>query len=530
MCRSKDHGGRRCPLDSNDARRRRYQNAKMRANAGEQTLSPAVSLSEVQTDLPDPGLSVDERRTRVKEILDAGTFDTERIQEIGGHIEAIAHDAYGAPTDTDITIGIMERENADLERVAALEGEENAVRAQLIGFAERNGLEVEDMENRSLISAHFEVRNAIGKMPEDQRAKLALEEREIFDKSPGRSQKEFEMSNARTEALDAVYASRAEAYRKALESTGVTFYDPDVHSLSVHEKSKKSDMDTLKKALHFVPASWVQHSNEAADRNGLKLLVRSSPKRAHYQPGRLRRVGKKKINVVSSEFRNSSFDPRADPTSRDYYNFVEPMPKDGYKQGNGYTFSGYKYDPRHNDENVTEWVVQHQEWRQCDEQPRGRGWKKAAIKDWNGDGTHTEWYRPRTEMTGGQYETISEVTINGKGRYAESIALHEFTHRADHSMPDMYPAEMKFLQSRIGEDEKIVPVTPGTREMGYADKFHEIYAGRIYGRQGSSEIMSMGMEQVFYGRHGAFVGDKADDGYKHFVLGTLAMTSRGGRS
>lgn len=77
--------------------------------------------------------------------------------------------------------------------------------------------------------------------------------------------------------------------------------------------------------------------------------------------------------------------------------------------------------------------------------------------------------------------------------------------------------------------EELVPMYPGSSEMTRPDNFTNIYMGRDYGRE-ATEVMSMGMEGVFAGSYGGFIGvggEKPDLEVRNLVLGVLATA--GGR-
>lgn len=155
------------------------------------------------------------------------------------------------------------------------------------------------------------------------------------------------------------------------------------------------------------------------------------------------------------------------------------------------------------------------------------------------------------------------------------VALHEFGHRIEHvigSVPfggshagGISTAEKVFLSRRTGRN-RIIGVGDNNEggeqlttieiegEVGYKDTFPSHYMGRAYDeysdpnfnwsqydserfpRTEAWEVFTMGMETLFAGTNGAFVGidktntrpnyEEADTDYKRFILGLLASSAR----
>lgn len=120
-----------------------------------------------------------------------------------------------------------------------------------------------------------------------------------------------------------------------------------------------------------------------------------------------------------------------------------------------------------------------------------------------------------------------------------SIAMHEFSHRVEHSVLGIKRIEKFFLDRRAGHyptDGSVIPEEAtviyegmfGYTEKGYKDNLPTHYMGKLYDGD-VREILSMGMESLFAGAHGGFVGimeTDADPEYKQLILGMLASTSQ----
>lgn len=130
-------------------------------------------------------------------------------------------------------------------------------------------------------------------------------------------------------------------------------------------------------------------------------------------------------------------------------------------------------------------------------------------------------------------------------------ALHEFSHRVQHASKDIVLYEKYFLDRRGGlystdgvAHEKATLLYPdkekdedGYNEVGILDGFPTHYMGKLQGKgdldkikgRKAEEILSMGMETLFAGTNGAFVGMflmKSDPDFKKFMLGLLASTAK----
>ena len=114
-------------------------------------------------------------------------------------------------------------------------------------------------------------------------------------------------------------------------------------------------------------------------------------------------------------------------------------------------------------------------------------------------------------------------------------------------MPGVAALEHAFLERRWREagvegqaPKRLYPGTRGNREVARDAGFASPYVGKIYSDSGSgrrhdiegryaTEVMSMGMEAIFGGKHGSLLGaDRApaDPDHRAFVLGVLATAGR----
>lgn len=129
----------------------------------------------------------------------------------------------------------------------------------------------------------------------------------------------------------------------------------------------------------------------------------------------------------------------------------------------------------------------------------------------------------------GQYETFtandrrisSKISINEATNH--STMLHENVHRINACIPKLEKLEKQFYEYRTkGED---IVTLPGYDIPGKLDKFADVraYAGRDYYFDGSLELLTVSMQELFYASPD--IGLKnilEDEEWADFILGILA--------
>jgi len=105
----------------------------------------------------------------------------------------------------------------------------------------------------------------------------------------------------------------------------------------------------------------------------------------------------------------------------------------------------------------------------------------------------------------------------------DSVMLHEYGHRVEYTNRKVKSAVQEFLADRTAGEQvrqlrEVMPFN-GYRadELVKKDKFASPYIGKIYD-SGATEVLSMGLEGVFYGRHEIMAKDQA---MADFILGLL---------
>lgn len=545
MCRDRNHGGRRCPHDNSEARRRRYNNASMRKayGADSPTLEKTRVVDDADTVSPVVTVVPPSPEVVIAETRDLAAAETARLKEEGAHegvpeqrkigamVADVATRKYGAPTSEDIKREMDDLRSQQVQKMEDAAAVNAAAVQKMVEYAREHSLnEGENMDDRSPLSAYFELTEVNRPLDPEHRIELR---RILTDESVDLGElrlKNAEETDAKSKEL---FDKRAKAYVSALEDVGVEFHEPG--SGLGHVQGAKKVVKSLDEGIRYVPASWVEASHVRSQLKHSPLVVKSSKRRAHYMDGAVT-ISKKEIPIISSSLMDESFDPKADVHSREYYEYIEPMPKGGYKvEGANYTHQGYSWAPT--PEGQKEWVTRRLEWRKSEEKPSGRGWKQAEIREqkwnretnkWEDAGLGKSWYRERHQRITTDISRNAEITLPDGDR-TKAVAIHEFSHRSETSKPVLYDLGVKFRRSRMSEGETVVNVSPGARtpELGVADTFNEIYSGRVYST-GNTEIISTGMEQLFYGSYGGFTsaGGHDDDDYRDFMLGTIATTSK----
>ena len=268
-------------------------------------------------------------------------------------------------------------------------------------------------------------------------------------------------------------------------------------------------------SAHY-PTDWIDTSNTHPAPTAVLTT-----KRAHYQGGEMK-VERKKV-------------PVAFPTLGD--------------EGEDLTVKNSRYDTYEKDANQENVPAGKVRWLNLSQESRMRtpGGSKPAGPGWEAytdDKGREFWRRPRTRMknvvsnSGPEiWSNKSDQSLPGIGPY-EAVASHELGHRMEHTVPGVSDLEREFLKRRTtladGTRERMVDVNgSGKREAGWADSFPVAYMGRNYAVGNkpteSFEILSVGMESMFGGHHGGFVGAgryNRDDESRSFILGLLASAGR----
>lgn len=125
-------------------------------------------------------------------------------------------------------------------------------------------------------------------------------------------------------------------------------------------------------------------------------------------------------------------------------------------------------------------------------------------------------------------EKVAHYCLTVGSERFKSTAAHETGHRMEDVVPRLgRAAEAYLLRRTVGETARKMNDITGTsvyedHEIAWEDKFSDAYSGKIYrhktGEFYATEIMSMGMEGLMFGKHGIWEKDRE---HLEFVLGAL---------
>ena len=149
----------------------------------------------------------------------------------------------------------------------------------------------------------------------------------------------------------------------------------------------------------------------------------------------------------------------------------------------------------------------------------------------------TDWLRAsnaRGEMTlkkvqrGHYQDGTNTIAISGSGRSVASVSLHELGHRTEATFADILDAQAQFYARRTqGESTSWLGSGFGRDEITRTDKFTNPYMGKDYSklarRADAYELLSMGLEGVFFGKYDLLEGDPE---MWDFVVGLLMSAGK----
>ena len=304
-------------------------------------------------------------------------------------------------------------------------------------------------------------------------------------------------------------------------------------TLKLHPKSDKRASAVLQEAAQLFPTDFIEASNVSA----FPLMAKDTAGRAHYAHG----ASFKQTEPVKSYITQSQL-PGAPKPQDSLYRKWEPVEDEAAAAQGVQRFRSPSFDVKGRWDHFTPTK---------DGSPRGPGWER-----WEDPETkEVSWRRQHTYARTVDREQVGKLLVDRdtstymEGRSgAVSTALHEFSHRSEATVQrgrsiDSAPGvgiaalEAEFLERRTTfEDENgnMVQqpkerIRPGEKTMSKEycrpDHFPERYMGKEYG--GSYfELMSVGMEAVFAGQFGGFIGigrHTSDRESRDFILGTLAV-------
>mgnify|MGYP000913707654 FL=1 len=177
------------------------------------------------------------------------------------------------------------------------------------------------------------------------------------------------------------------------------------------------------------------------------------------------------------------------------------------------------------------------DWNQSFSSPSHNRVKMVLVNDAMGASLTEYGVYFHVAARGKDGASVGELRVVNRGEKGlnEATMCHEMMHRMERTVPSLVGAEQAFLRYRARDTnyDTLYPNYAGKdAPEGYSDSFPRAYAGRIYDTPYpyAFEVMSAGVEHVFYGNTGDLSGEddhegaspSADREYRGFVLGALA--------
>lgn len=556
MCRDRNTGQRRCPCDTSEARRLRRQNSAAKGSYAVLATEPVESKALPIVTPAEPFTAesvkadIDALSSLASELRASGASSSEvlaaydsKINAIGAGVEYLAEEKYGAPKDEELKDSVEQaslraEKEADERKVAAynvihsLEADEERLRGVLNVYADSTTHPI--LKERHAVWAEKDPETYADWKSKDTEA------REAYKSITGRYDQIRESIDAVRRPL---LEKRNEAMQQALRDVGVEFADPETVKFS--EDSHTDAVKSLKNALGYFPQSWVDASN--AQQQNRELRIKRSKGRAHYSSSR----GQNSFTTKTVAFivqKPKDWEP--DPHDRHGSEYISlEGASEWVDPRSGVVHENWYYAHK---EGVRGWVSVSYTYHKGNDVPKGN-WEKVEHYEEeyvSGQGMVrtgnmvTRYRKPKLRRGRASLTYKAELTVSKDG-YAMvgkdegmRVAMHEFSHRVEHTTPIVTAYEDAFLKRRAGhlpspdgshvEPEKLTSIYSGKTEMGFKDNFPSHYMGKVY-NDDYREILSMGMESLFAGTNGGLAGmgnHKADPDYKKFILGVLASSAK----
>lgn len=556
MCRDNNHGGRRCPNDTSEARRLRRANAT--AKARYRTVAAPLKESEYLNPEPEistpDNVSIETINTRIQELQDLKKYQNDlqmrlpngnykidltpeerlkeskeivskleqKVIEIGAEVNTLAQKRTGF-TDELMQTKLTEAQKPLLDKFDKLETdlasfkEELTTKYQhydpdtpyvsrLLSLARQDGNETAEDDYKKLDDLNYQV---------------ALAKREAADAARGQ-----------VEEVTNMLIANAKEYRNVLAEVR-----PLGGEIKIAENSASKEAKLMKEVAEVYPTAWIEASN-----NSNSLRIKKTTGRAHYNHSKAQITYsvQDKINLM---VKPKDWEPDEHDRWESGWTKLPPGVKEYVDPKTGYTIETWA------DEDEIVWVAPRFEYfdnwthRSRDGVPVGPGWKKVTIRtsEYNPETrerteklveTYRRVQKRKTRSSWGNHQ--AELTIDGEssrfGSKGYPTALHEFAHRVEKTGPAfIHEMQTEFLRRRTtdsnGVQEPLQQIYPKKKEFGRFDNFPDKYMGKEYAGSVHHEILSTGAEAVFAGKFGGLAGVgtyKPDSEMKNFILGLWA--------
>lgn len=535
MCRSKDHGGRRCPCEQPEIRRARQRLGYALQTAQSAIAAPPEASQELIAEVESIHEPVDMEHLKAM----AATLNS----SVPAHGEKILPFFLGDDENTpeNLAYGVAARENQVLmigAEVAARVDEITGISSTEAYRHWKDRLQaaekaVEDFDNSEKMQSIRVAKNYDAEMMQkysvdnvgDLHAKMTDEEYNHWKTLRRANNAAYrELSLLESQASRILYGKDEEsekmitafsaASRQAIkEIRSVGEAAPQVKE---HQRNKGT-ADFFTSSIQGVfPTAWIENSNAMGE-----VLLKESPKRAHYN---FQAVQRKRVREVHTEQEVRRADWKPDPRDITKAEWKIVDPGDDFNEWEGPVYEQYRAGWR------------TYSWDAEKGQPKGSGWVKGehaveTYKDGQWVVEYEEgWFRKMSSMKTVEEKTQAEIRMmTTRDSESAHVAVHEFAHRCEDANPHLKVLEERFLTRRTtsadGTREKLVRYGSGTpAEYVREDSFVNIYMGKQYD-QDNREILSMGSESVFNGTNGGLLGigtQRKDPEMRAFILGLYA--------
>jgi hypothetical protein len=524
MCRGKDHGDRRCPHDTSEARKRRR-----RAVQGRELYKQPIFLN------PDDNKVIAD---------DMAPRPFKELKKEAQLIGALLH----APVNKDPEI------QAEIDA-------KNELLVTRLGIQLANEAEKRARYNRKSFDRQYEKMSKEFDAVCEEMRPLRTEEQEArwaLDKAKGRIwpknnnfvpdeeevarlQKIYDEANARYSEVQGRWNEQDqldEERRKNLRertmkklSKAYRSVIADIRPVGGEFKSHELNSDDAVKTFEQTvskdyPSSWIQASNDADP-----VIIVAENVRPNYSRGKAFE-GEEAKGLTPSVYHTSILGKEDEIKER-----VRLLSEDG----DTVRITGSTFELERNEDGPLLMVRfpgrepfdPAKDSLGTNGKPQGEGWKYGHVlkDDFEIDGTK-QWYRTPPN---GQGEVAALTIADSSNPAARSHAYHEAIHRFEATLENgaMTRAETAFLNRRTtnnGTKKPLRVIAPAesilSAELASDGGFMTEYIGRVYPDQQAKEIMSVGAEAMFAETHGAFLGlDKRhgqDKDHRGFVLGMFA--------
>lgn len=589
MCRDNSHGGRRCPHDTSEARRLRRHNAAAKTAFAGETHALFAAGENVETKPSEPEqITIGSIRKEIAELdslkLQLTTLNKASYQElslktviggvetvyehrsdvakalleaqeaqvvaIGSQVEALANERTGI-SETAINDYVLKRAAELVVEIEVEEAADNyiekfaAANASVTTLGEEFKIKYESImtptmttgsliyklrserklnpEYESSMKQYDEKTNELLELKskhEEKLAPLKLEARELL--STGMSH----------QVVSEMMKKKADSYKEVIGELR-----PLGGELKVLDTSHPAKLKVLNSVLEIYPSDWIKASNEGND-----LRIKTTAGRAHYSSARSQEVSKNEIRRHQVLKPN---DWQPDLTNPEEVGWEKMDENNEWVNENGVRHSAHFG----NNEFKTVWMAPSYQkyspysgFKSKNGVPTGPGWVPIETNNYvkQADGSYgyekgPGYHRPVVRRRVVESTVTAEITIGGSdsslypGAKGHATAIHEFAHRVEGTGPKFISQmEEQFLKRRTtdaaGNREDLVRLYVGKKEFSRPDNFPHAYMGKIYNDL-HREVLSMGAEAIFAGRHGGLQGAsgmKADPDMRKFILGLFA--------